>query len=159
MKQEKTMAKEQERPVGAKEGGLLDDEFASEPIGAEVAEDGDWLSSGVEGQLAVDVYQTKAEIVIKAPIAGVNPNDISIAITDEVVTIKGERKEIVEVERENYYAQECYWGAFSRSVILPVSTVSDKAEATFDDGILTIRIPKADQAKTKIVKIRTVPGK
>jgi HSP20 family protein len=131
---------------------LLEDEFSSETIGIGT-ETEDWLQ-GVEGQLAVDVYQTKTDVVIKAPIAGVKPDEISIAITDDVVTIKGERREEQEVERENYYAQECYWGAFARSVILPVTTLSDKAEATFVDGVLTIRIPKAETAKTKIVKVK-----
>lgn len=132
---------------------LLEDEFASEPLGITDSGSDDWLT-GVEGQLAVDVYQTKMEVVIKAPIAGVKPDEISIAITDDVVTIKGERREEQEVERENYYAQECYWGAFARSVILPVTTLSDKADATFTDGVLTIRIPKAETAKTKIVKVK-----
>jgi HSP20 family protein len=146
--------KEDEKSLRGAAEKLLDDEFATEPIGGTESEQDDWLQSGVEGQLAVDVYQTKIEVVIKAPIAGVKPEEISIAITDDVVTIKGERKEALEVERENYYAQECYWGAFARSVILPVTTLSDKAEASFQDGVLTIRIPKAETAKTKIVKVK-----
>ncbi|KKR18379.1 MAG: Protein containing Heat shock protein Hsp20 protein [candidate division CPR2 bacterium GW2011_GWC1_41_48] len=112
----------------------------------------DWLSE-TEGQLAVDVYQNKDELVIKAPIAGVKPDDIDIAITDDVVTIKGHRQDTKEVESEHYFAQECYWGAFSRSVILPVATVSDKAQASFKNGILSIRLPKADQAKVRKIKV------
>jgi HSP20 family protein len=113
----------------------------------------DWLTEA-EGQLAVDVYQTKDELVIKAPIAGVKPDDIDIAITDDVVTVKGHRQDSKEVESEHYFAQECYWGAFSRSVILPVATVSDKAQASFKNGILTIRLPKADQAKVRKIQVK-----
>lgn len=113
----------------------------------------DWLAES-EGQLAVDVYQTKEELVIKAPVAGVKPDAIDIAITDDVVTIKGHRSDAKEVEEEHYFAQECYWGAFSRSVILPVATVSDKAQASFKNGILTVRIPKADQAKVRKIQVK-----
>ena len=150
------MAKDEKDSLRGAAERLLDDEFASESSTVVTSSEDpeDWLQ-GVEGQLAVDVFQTKVEVVIKAPIAGVKPEDISIAITDDVVTIKGARRETQEVERENYYAQECYWGAFARSVILPVTTLSDKAEAAFRDGVLTIRIPKAETAKTKIVKIKT----
>jgi len=112
----------------------------------------DWMEEA-EGQLAVDIYQTKDELIIKAPIAGVKPEDIDITITDDVVTVKGHRSDTKEVESEHYFAQECYWGAFSRSVILPVSTVADKAQASFKNGILSIRIPKADQAKVRKIQI------
>lgn len=110
---------------------------------------------GYEGQLALDVYQTDTDVIVKAPIAGVKPEDIEISITDDIITIKGERKEEKKVEKENYFAQECYWGAFSRSFSLPVAVDADKATATLKDGILTITIPKAEKAKTKIVKIKS----
>ncbi len=83
----------------------------------------------VEGQLAVDVYQTKDNVVIKAPIAGVTADNIDISVSEDVVTIRGERVDESEVDREHYYVQECYWGSFSRSVILPTSTQAEKAEA------------------------------
>ena len=76
-----------------------------------------WFSNSFEGQLAVDVYQTAGDIVIKAPIAGVQPQDIDIAITDDVVTVKGERHRDDTVKQEDYYCQECYYGVFSRSII------------------------------------------
>ena len=103
----------------------------------------EWMNEEeFEGQLAVDVFQTKDTIVIKAPIAGVKPEDIDVAISEDVVTIRGDRKEESTIEKDNYYVQECFWGSFSRSVILPTSTVAEKANASLRDGVLTIEIPK-----------------
>jgi len=115
----------------------------------------DW-NSEYEGQLTVDVYQTSSDIVVKAPIAGVKPEDIDISITDDVLTIKGERKEEDKIPRENYYTQECYWGAFSRSIILPIPVITEKASATFKNGVLTITIPKAERVKTKSIKVKAL---
>jgi len=119
------------------------------------AQDESWFSS-LEGQLAVDVYQTATDIVIKAPIAGVKPADIDIAITDDVVTVKGERHRDEDIHADDYYCQECYYGLFSRSIILPVAVSTDEADATFIDGVLTVTIPKADKAKTKKLSIKTL---
>lgn len=130
---------------------VLQDEFLQEE---EVSSD--WLSddeAAVEGQLAVDVYQTKESVVIKAPIAGVDPKNLDVAIAEDVVTIRGERVEESVVERENYYVQECYWGAFSRSIIMPVSVNADKAEASLKNGVLSIAIPKVVQDKVKKIKV------
>ena len=117
--------------------------------------DQNWLEDEqeVEGQLAVDVYQTKESVVIKAPIAGVDPKALEVAIAEDVVTIRGERVDEAVVERENYYVQECYWGAFSRSIIMPVSVNADKAEASLKNGVLTIAIPKVIQDKVKKIKV------
>lgn len=115
---------------------------------------GDWMED-YEGQLAVDVYQTDDSVILKAPIAGVKPEDLEISITDEVVTIKGERKEEKEITRENYLCQECYWGSFARSYVLPVEVIGDKAQAALKNGILTITIPKIEKTKTKTIEIKT----
>ncbi len=128
---------------------VLQDDFLDTPIEG----DEDWMAEDVEGQLAVDVYQTKDNVVIKAPIAGVTPDKIDIEVAEDVVTIRGERVEEKEVDREHYYVQECYWGAFSRSVILPTSTVAEKAAASLKDGVLTITIPKVAQNKVKKIKV------
>lgn len=114
----------------------------------------DWLEE-YEGQLALDAYQTPDNIVVKAPIAGVKPEDLEISITDEVVTVKGERKAEETINKEDYFAQECYWGSFSRSYVLPVPGDSEKAAAAVKDGILTITIPKLEKSKTKVIKIET----
>lgn len=119
----------------------------------------DWMATSPiadpeeEGQLAVDAYQTEDDIIVKAPIAGVFPEDLEIAITDEVVTIKGERKRVEGINNENYFAQECYYGAFSRSYLLPIAVDSDQAKANIKNGILTITIPKQEKSKTRIVKV------
>lgn len=114
----------------------------------------DWMEE-YEGQLAIDVYQNDDEIVVKAPIAGVKPEDLEISITDDVVVIKGERKTASEVTRDNYYSQECYWGSFSRSYALPVAVDSESAQASLKDGILTITIPKLEKSKTHVLKIQS----
>ncbi len=113
----------------------------------------DW-SSGYEGQLAIDVFQTDDNIVIKSAIAGVSPENINISIDNDMVTIKGERKSGEVVTEDNYYYQECYWGAFSRSVILPVDVVVDKADADLKNGILTILLPKAKKSKTTKIQVK-----
>lgn len=106
-----------------------------------------------EGQLAVDAYQTNDSVVIKAPIAGVKPVDLEISITDEVVSVKGHRHQEVDAQASDYFCQECYWGAFSRSYVLPVPVDADKAQASLKDGILTIIIPKQEKSKTRVLKI------
>lgn len=118
-------------------------------------EDKDWLeeAEGEEGQLTIDVYQTEADVVIKSTIAGVNPEDIDVSITNDMVTIRGKRIKDEEVQAENYYYQELYWGAFSRSVILPVEVDADRAKATIKNGILTIKLPKSEKIKTKKIKV------
>lgn len=107
-----------------------------------------------EGQLTIDVYQTENDIVIKSTIAGVKPEDLDVSINSDMVTIRGERKNEENVPEENYYYQECYWGQFSRSVILPVDVLADKAEASMKNGIFTLRLPKADTTRTKKIQVR-----
>lgn len=107
-----------------------------------------------EGQLTIDVFQTDEDIVIKSTIAGVNPEDLDVSINNDMVTIKGERKFEEEVSEENFYYQECYWGGFSRSVVLPVDVIAEKIEASLKNGILTIKLPKADTNRTKKIKVR-----
>lgn len=116
--------------------------------------EGDWMED-YEGQLAIDAYQTDDDIVIKAPIAGVAREDLEISITDEVINIKGERKDNAEIARENFLAQECYWGSFSRSYVLPIPVNAEKATAALKNGILTISIPKLEKTKTKTIEIKT----
>ncbi len=117
-----------------------------------VEQTGEWLPDS-EGQLTIDVYQTPNHVVIKSTIAGVKPEDLDITITNDMVTIRGKREKDEEIRTEDYYYQECYWGSFSRSVILPVDVESDKAEAGLKNGILTIRLPKVEKVKTKKIKI------
>ncbi|OGI28525.1 MAG: hypothetical protein A2288_01020 [Candidatus Moranbacteria bacterium RIFOXYA12_FULL_44_15] len=107
-----------------------------------------------EGQLTIDVYQTENDIVIKSTIAGVKPEDLDVSINNDMLTVRGERKQDEEVPADNYYYQECYWGTFSRSVILPIDVLAEKIEASMKNGILTIRMPKAETNKTKKIQVR-----
>jgi HSP20 family protein len=107
-----------------------------------------------EGQLTIDVYQTDNDIVIKSTIAGVKPEDLDVTINNDMVTVKGDRKNEEVVDSGNYYYQECYWGSFSRSVLLPVDVIPDKVDASLKNGILTIRLPKADTTKVKKIQVR-----
>ncbi len=131
-------------------------EITMNPTSFERRSQDESLSSGdgAEGQLTIDVYQTESDIVIKSTIAGVKPEDLDVSINNDMVTIRGERKNEEQVSEENYYYQECYWGNFSRSVILPVDVVAEKIEASMKNGILTIRLPKADNNKTKKIQVR-----
>jgi HSP20 family protein len=107
-----------------------------------------------EGQLTIDVYQTENDIVVKSTVAGISADDIDITVTGDMVTIRGNRHRDEEIPQENYYYQECYWGAFSRSVILPVDIDAERIDASMKNGILTIRLPKLEKEKTKKLKVR-----
>lgn len=113
----------------------------------------DWLSESEEGQLTLDVFQDDDYIVIKSTIAGVKPENLDVAINNDMVTIKGERKRDEEILENDYYYQELYWGSFSRSVILPAEVDPDQAEAEMDNGILTIRLPKRTSEQKKKIEV------
>lgn len=117
-------------------------------------EKGEWLDEEYEGQLSVDVFQTDKDIIIKSTIAGVRPEDIDISINDEQITIKGKRRQEHTVSEENYFYRECYWGGFSRSIILPQEIKPDQVEATMENGILTISLPKAEKVKVRKVRVK-----
>ncbi len=116
----------------------------------------DWLDDDdFSGQLAVDVYQDKESIVIKSTIAGVRTEDIDIAINNDMITIRGKREKEENIEEDNYFYKECYWGGFSRSIILPCDVKSDKVDASMKNGVLTIILPKADKVnKVTVVKVK-----
>lgn len=131
-----------------------DSEAASIPVGQPVSsKDEEWMND-YEGALNIDMYQTKDNVIIKSTIAGVRPDDIDITVANDMVTIKGSRTREEKITQDDYFYQECYWGGFSRSVIVPVDIDSEQIEADLKDGILTIVIPKAAKAKTKKVKVK-----
>jgi len=103
---------------------------------------------------ALDIYQTPSEVVVKAALPGVKPEDVSIDITGETLTVKGEHKAEQEIKKEDYLYQERRYGTFSRSVVLPSGLKTDKAEATMEDGVLTLNIPKAEEVKPKAIKVK-----
>lgn len=121
---------------------------------ADGKEDQEWLSSDFEGQLSVDVYQTADKIVIKSAIAGVKPEDIDISVTNDMVTIRGRREDKHTPEGAEYLFKECFWGNFSRSIILPTEIETDNIEAVMKNGILTIILPKSKSSKNVIIKVK-----
>lgn len=110
----------------------------------------DYEEPETEGQLAIDVYQTDKKIVIKSTIAGVNPEDLKISLHHDLLTIKGTRAADKEIREEDYLYQECYWGSFSRSIILPAEVDSKRVEAELENGVLTITLYKNNPGQIKI---------
>ncbi len=108
----------------------------------------------LEGQLTVDVFQDNDNIMVQSTVAGASPEDLEINITNESVTIKGKRERTETVEDKDYFYQECFWGRFSRSIILPQEVDPEKSVASLKNGILTIKMPKLDRKKAKKVKVK-----
>ncbi len=108
----------------------------------------DWTPS-------VDVSETKDNVVVKAELPGLETKDIDVSMSGDVLTIKGEKKKAEEKKDEHYHCCERYSGSFQRSFRLPVGVQGDKVRATFKDGVLTITLPKAEQAKKKQIEIKT----
>ncbi len=117
--------------------------------------EGDWMEEeNEEGQLTVDVFNTPNEIVIKAIVAGVKPDNLDISITRDMVTIRGKREDAKEVSSDEYFYRELYWGAFSRTILLPQEIEVEEAQATEKHGLLTIRLPKIDKEKQTKLKVK-----
>ena len=107
-----------------------------------------WMES--EGELAVDVYSTEKEVIIQAAIAGVNPDNINVSAENDMIIIKGERFDPCEEKEKNYYFKECYWGKFSRKIIIPEEIDSSRIEADIKSGILNIRVPLIIKGKKSV---------
>jgi HSP20 family protein len=112
-----------------------------------------WADGEPEGQLTVDVYQTPNDIVVESAIAGVAPDDIDINVTTDSIAIRGSRKREKTVHDEDYLYQECYWGKFGRSIILPQEVDPEGAAVKFKNGILTVTLPKANKKKVHKLKV------
>lgn len=112
-----------------------------------------------EGELPVDMYQTKDAIVIRALVAGVSPEDLDISITRDMVTLKGMREEYQESEDDDYYHRELFWGSFTRTLLLPEEVVIDEADAQEKHGLLEIRLPKLDKNRSTQLKVKTGQAK
>ncbi len=104
---------------------------------------------------AVDMYQTDNEVVVKAALPGIKAEEVQINVTGEVLTIKGESRQENETKEKAYHIREQRWGIFERSLVLPTEVVADKAKADFENGILTITLPKAEEVKPKTISIKT----
>jgi len=121
---------------------------------------GKFMAGSAEGLApAVEVYETKNEVIVAAPLAGINPADLEITIENDVLTLKGATKKESEVDEKNYYRKEIRSGSFFRSVGLPAHILADKAQAESHQGLLKITIPKAPEAKPKTIKVRVVKSK
>ena len=107
----------------------------------------------VPGQLAVDVYETKDKLVVKARTAGVNKGELDVSISDNQLTIRGTLTAGNEDDVENYFLQECYWGEFSRTIALPVPVKEEEIEAVLKDGVLTVSFGKMKQESVKKIQV------
>jgi HSP20 family protein len=113
------------------------------------------FESEPEGQLTIDVYQTPEEIIVESAVAGVDPEkDLDINVTNDSITVKGQRKREQTVKDEDYFYQECYWGRFSRSVILPQEVDAENSYAAFKNGVLTVHLPKLTKQKAKKLRVK-----
>jgi HSP20 family protein len=110
-------------------------------------------SEDLPGQLAVDVYETREKLVVKARTAGVNKSDLDVSIADNTLSIRGTLSAGNEDDVENYFVQECYWGEFSRSITLPVPVKEEEIEAVLKDGVLTISFAKVKQDTVKKIQV------
>lgn len=126
---------------------------ADVPSSAMPAEEWDDEEAVLPGQLAVDVYETKEKLVVKARTAGVNKGDLDVSIADNTLSIHGTLSAGTEEDVENYFVQECYWGEFSRSIALPVPVKEEDIEAVLKDGVLTISFSKVKQDTVKKIQV------
>lgn len=112
----------------------------------------DWFGPSEEGQLSVDVYREKNELVIRSLVAGVNPNDLDISIHGDLLTVRGRREHGQTISQDEYFYRECYWGSFSRSIVLPHEVSADSAKASLKNGVLEIRLNINEHGKKVKVK-------
>ncbi len=118
--------------------------------------DENWLKEeeSYAGQLAVDVFQTDEHIIITSTVAGVKAEDIDIDMNGDMITIKGMRRHpFDDIQNDDYFIRECYWGGFSRSIILPVDIQHDKVEAKLDHGVLLVRLPKSQRSHNSRIDV------
>ncbi len=101
----------------------------------------DWSLGQTDGQLSIDVFHYGDDLVLRSTIAGVQIEDVDVAIDGDLLTIRGERHITEDLTEDDWFYQECYWGPFSRSLILPMDVYAERAEATLQDGVLTVRLP------------------
>ncbi len=134
-------------------GGMMDADMNAPRESGEA-----WANDSEEqqdGELPIDMYQTPDAIVIRALVAGVSPEDLDIAITRDMVTLKGQREETQEAPDEDYYHRELFWGSFSRTILLPEEIIIDEAEAKEKHGLLEITLPKLDKERSARLTVKS----
>ena len=109
-----------------------------------------------ELELTVDVYQTPTDIILQTMVAGVKPEDLELTIARDMVTIRGKREENRNIDEENYFIKELYWGKFSRTISLPQEVEPEEVEATEKHGLLTIKLQKVDKEKRTSIKVKSI---
>jgi HSP20 family protein len=110
----------------------------------------EWLSQAGQGQLMVDVYDQGSAIIIESTIAGVKPENIDITVEPDLIVIRGKREKQKEINSREYYYQECFWGNFSRTLILPAAIKPEQVKANFKNGLLIVTLPKAEEKEDQI---------
>lgn len=134
-----------------------DEEFDNDESIIEEEENNKWLSeSNNDGELTVDVFETPNSIIIKTIVAGVKKEDMEINLSRDMITIKGKREVEEDIEDENYFHRELFWGTFSRTVLLPQEIDIERAEATENQGLLTIKLPKIDKGRQARLKVKSI---
>jgi HSP20 family protein len=162
MSPKKMQFKNRLEDLQAEELSVSADFFQSNtPAGAEItsgqhAGEDVWMASpdGYDGQLAVDVYHDQTNVYVRAIVGGIDPKDIEVHLNNDMVTIKGKRIAPTAIKPENYFIQECYWGGFSRSIILPLDIRNDSVEAKIEHGILLITLQKSNRPKNTRIPIK-----
>ena len=144
-------AEEEKEPYPIQSAAIQPEEAVHEPHGVEEEK-----TSDEEGELTVDIYHKGDTIVIQSTVAGVRPEHLDVAITDDMVTIRGRRERADQVKEDNYYYKELFWGTFSRQVILPEEIEQEEAEANLQHGLLTIKLPKKRHGITQKLKVKVV---
>ena len=132
---------------------VADDQQAMPAAGAQPTDEREDEEAVLPGQLAVDVYETREKLVVKARTAGVNKGDLDVSIADNTLSIHGTLSAGADDQVENYFVQECYWGEFSRSIALPVPVKEEDIEAVLKDGVLTISFTKVKQDTVKKIQV------
>ncbi len=115
-----------------------------------------WMIEEEEGQLNVDVYQTPTEIIVQTMVAGVRPEDLSITIARDMITVRGKREENKTITEDNFFIKELYWGTFSRTILLPQEVEPEEAEAIEKHGLLVIKMPKIDKEKKTSLRVKSL---
>lgn len=116
----------------------------------EVAEESWFPEEEITGQLSVDLYDDGDELIVESTIAGVKPEDVDISVEPDLITIRGARKKEKEINKKSYFYRECFWGGFSRTLVLPVAVKPDEVRANIKNGILTVALPKASEKSSNI---------
>ena len=142
-------------------GGMGAEEEHEEPkkhhTAASKKSEGNWIEEeNEEAELAVDMYETAADIIVQTFVAGVRPEDLELSISRDMITIKGKREESRNIDEDSYFSKELYWGRFSRTISLPQEVEPEEVEATERHGLLTVKIKKVDKEKKNSVRVKSV---